>query len=98
MPQAAGGVLALAILNGWLAARRGRSAARWALGSVLLGPLAWIMTLHLVFRVPMADGSAQEQSPTWPSVKVGGLALVVVLVVVAISNYAHGLPPAGAMP
>lgn len=99
MPQGAGGlVLALAILNGWLAARRGRSAARWAVGSVLLAPVAWILTLYLMLRVPVADAGAQEVSPARPWVKLGALVVGAALVIVAISNYAHGLPPGGVMP
>jgi hypothetical protein len=98
MPQAAGGlVLSFAVLNGWLAARRGKSAIRWALGSILLAPVAWIMTLYLI-RVPRGGGRASEVSPVWTWAKLAALIAGAAIVVMAISNYAGGLPAGGVVP
>ena len=60
MPQASAGgfVLILALLNGWLAARCGRSSLGWFLASLLLAPLAWVMTLFLVTRPRVAPDSS----------------------------------------
>jgi hypothetical protein len=99
MPQALGSlVLILAILNGWLAARRGRSAVRWALGSLLLAPAAWILTLYLIRHAPARDASAPRVGPAWPWVKLAGLVVGAAVVIVAISNYAGRLPAGGALP
>jgi hypothetical protein len=97
MPQAAGGfVLTLAILNGWLAARRGRSAIRWAVASVLLAPFAWMLTLYLAVGVP-ADGVRDEHvSPTWPWLTLGAMAVGAAIVILAVLNALGGLPAGGA--
>lgn len=99
MPETVGGsILLLAVLNGWLAAHRGRSAARWAVASVLLAPAAWFLTLYLLLRVPAEGTGVEDVSPAWSWLKLGALALGAAVVIAAVLNALGGLPGGGASP
>lgn len=108
MPQASAGgfVLILALLNAWLAARCGRSSLGWFLASLLLAPLAWLLTLFLVTRprVPPDASSAPRGVITITAlllaVLVGGCAVLLVAAPQAEATFTTGglghevVPPA----
>lgn len=96
MPQASTGalILTLALLNGWLASRRGRSTLRWFLGSLVLAPFAWLLTLYLVTRPGPA--AAVQSNAAWDWMNLAALALGAMVLVFALLNALGGHPAGGA--
>jgi hypothetical protein len=87
--SAAGVVFLLALLNAWLASRRGRSGLRWFLGSLILAPLGWLLTLYLLTR-PAPLTSPIAPSPVWGWIKLTalvGVALILVFTIFLPSHY-----------
>jgi hypothetical protein len=96
-PQSAAGlVLAFALANAWLARRRDRSAARWFVGSLLLAPLAWLLTLYLLSRSER-PAAATTPSPAWGRIKLVALASAAVLLVFAAFMNVADRHPGGAV-
>ena len=95
MPQTAAGLaLLIALLNARLAARQGRSGVRWFVTSLLLAPVAWVMTLYL-WVGPPPRGGVRVASQAWPWIKLGAMAVAAVILVAAASNALSGLPGGG---
>lgn len=110
MPQASAGgfVLILALLNAWLAARCGRSSLGWFLATLLLAPLAWLLTLFLVTRPRVAaDPSSASRgavtiSALLVAVLVGGCAVLLAAApqagaTLTTGGLGHEVVPAAAM-
>ncbi len=93
MPQASAGgfVLILALLNAWLAARCGRSSLGWFLASLLLAPLAWLLTLFLVTRPRVAPDTSSA-----PRAVVSIAALLLAVLVGGWTVLLVAAPQAGA--
>jgi hypothetical protein len=97
MPQGVGAlVLTVAVVNGWLASRQGRSAGRWAVASLLLAPVAWIATAYLILREPTVTSRTDRVWPFWSWLKLGSVAMGAVVALAALLNALGGLPPGGA--
>jgi len=94
--SAAGLVLLFALANAWLARRRDRSAARWFVGSLLLPPFVWLLTLYLLTRTER-PAAATTPSPAWGWIKLVALASAAVLLVFAVFLNVAGQPQGGAV-
>lgn len=94
-PSAAGVVFLVALANAWLASRRDRSGARWFVGSLLLAPVAPLMTLYLLTRPKGRPTPVGTPSPVWGWIKLLGLATATILIVFAALVNIAGQPPGG---
>jgi Na+/proline symporter len=94
--SAASLVFVFALLNAWLARRRDRSAARWFVGSLLLPPFVWLLTLYLLTRSER-PAAATTPSPAWGWIKLVAVAGAAVLLVFAVFVNVAGRPQGGAV-
>jgi hypothetical protein len=74
-----------------------RSAARWFVGSLLLAPFVWLLTLYLVARSEQPPGSIAA-SPLWGWIKLAGILCAGLLLVFAVVVGFAGQPQGGAVP
>ena len=96
-PQSAAGlVLVFALANAWLARQRDRSAARWFVGSLLLPPFVWLLTLYLLTRTEQ-PAAATTPSPAWGWIKLVAVAGAAVLLVFAVFLSVAGQSQGGAI-
>ncbi len=76
----------LALLNGWLASRRNRSGLFWFLASLILSPVALLLTIYLLLRPRSEPGS--DRSIVVAAIAVWALLLVVILSAVLFGTFA----------
>ena len=88
-------VVALALLNAWLASRSGRSAKRWFLGSLLLAPVVPLLTLYLVRRLEPICALASRAS--WDRANLAALAIGAAVLALALLNAMGGQSAGGAL-
>jgi hypothetical protein len=81
----AGVGILLALLNGWLAGRRNRSSLLWFIGSLVLSPVALLLTIYLVAQPTALRASRQDRF-----VGLAAVALWAVLAVILLSVFLFG--------
>jgi hypothetical protein len=79
------GVL-LALLNGWLASRRNRSGVLWFVASLVLSPVALLLTLYLLTQPRSTAGT--DRGVALAAIAVWAVLLVVLLSVVLFGTVA----------
>lgn len=67
----------LALLNGWLASRRSRSGLLWFLASLILSPVALMLTIYLLAQPRSTVGT--DRSVAFAATAVWALLLIVLL-------------------
>ncbi|MBI3750839.1 MAG: hypothetical protein HY263_04170 [Chloroflexi bacterium] len=75
----------LALLNGWLAGRRNRSSLLWFLGSLVLSPVALLLTIYLLAQPRATPGEDRK-------VGIAAVAVWAVLIIMLLSLFLAGTP------
>lgn len=70
----------LALLNGWLASRRGRSALLWFVASLILSPVALLLTIYMLTQPRSTAGTDR-------SVAIAAIAVWAVLLILLLSVF-----------
>ena len=76
----------LALLNGWLASRRNRSGLLWFVASLILSPVALLLTIYLLVQPRSTPGS--DRGVAIAAIAVWALLLIVVLSVLLFGTVA----------
>ena len=76
----------LALLNGWLASRRNRSGLLWFVASLILSPVALLLTIYLLAQPRSTPGT--DRSVAIAAIAIWALLLIVLLSVLLFGTYA----------
>lgn len=75
----------LALLNGWLASRRSRSGLLWFVASLILSPVALLLTIYLLDQPRSTPGT--DRSVAILAIAVWALLLIVLLSVLLFGTF-----------
>jgi heme A synthase len=83
----AGVAFLLALLNGWLASHRSRSAVGWFLGTMILTPIAVFLTLYLLSRPTETRRPSEERLIGVAAAGLWVVAVVLLLGALVLTTY-----------